>query len=152
MRTSQIDADYLRNAQSAVGAVVVGRRLFDFAQGWGRHHPLGVPVLVVTHSDAGSDRYPSATFVTSGVADALALAEQVAGTQAVAIASPTIAQQCLEAGILDETTPTSCPYCSAPASGGSTTSLAMSYPTTRSSPRATVSPTSPSPSAHRHQI
>jgi dihydrofolate reductase len=43
------------------------------------------------------------TFVTSGgVGQAIALANEVAGDKAVGVAGPNIAQQCLDAGLLDE--------------------------------------------------
>jgi hypothetical protein len=43
-----------------VGALVVGRRLFDITDGWGDIHPLDLPVVVVTHSDeASTDGYLS---------------------------------------------------------------------------------------------
>src|SRR5438045_7865775 len=32
------------------GVLVVGRRLFNITNGWGGMHPMGVPVIVVTHS------------------------------------------------------------------------------------------------------
>jgi hypothetical protein len=34
-------ADYLRGMLAEVGAVLIGRRTFEIADGWGGHHPLG---------------------------------------------------------------------------------------------------------------
>ena len=42
------------------------------------------------------------TFVTEGVAEAVARAQEIAGDRHVAVAAGTIARQCLELGLLDE--------------------------------------------------
>ena len=57
-KTSEASAERLRDAVSGIGVLVYGRRTFDDAHGWGGHHPLGAPVLVVTHSvpDGWADR------------------------------------------------------------------------------------------------
>lgn len=102
-RTSEASAEHLREALASVGALVVGRRLFDIAQGWGGNHPMGVPVFVVTHQVP--EGWPRAdapfTFVTEGVESAVARAKLVAGERNVGVASANIAQQCLNAGLLD---------------------------------------------------
>lgn len=102
--TSEASAAHLRNMLSKVGALICGRRLFDVAQGWGGHHPTGVPVFVVTHTvpDGWPREDAPFTFVTDGVASAVAKAKDVAGDdRIVAVASANIAQQCLNAGLLD---------------------------------------------------
>ena len=102
--TSAASADHLRDALAGIGALICGRRLFDHTAGWGGRHPLGVPVFVVTHRVP--DGWPRAdvpfTFVTDGIESAVAQAKAVAGEKAVAVASANIAQQCLNAGLLDE--------------------------------------------------
>lgn len=102
--TTEASAAHLRNALANVGALVCGRRLFDLAGGWGGSHPMGVPVFVVTHTVP--DGWPRAdapfTFVTDGLESAIAQAKATAGAKIVAVASPTVAQQCLNAGLLDE--------------------------------------------------
>lgn len=101
---SQASAAHLTAALESLGAIVAGRRLFDYAEGWNGAHPGGVPVVVVTHQVPTDWPHPDApfTFVTDGVASAIARAEAIAGDKVVAIASPTIAQQALDAGLLDE--------------------------------------------------
>lgn len=97
-------ADELREAiAGGTGALVCGRRLFDIAHGWGGQHPVGAPVFVVTHTAPDDWEHPDApfTFVTEGVRSAVDRAKAVAGDKIVAVASPTIAQQCLDAGLLD---------------------------------------------------
>jgi dihydrofolate reductase len=102
-RTSEASAEYLRDALASVGALIAGRRTFDLAGGWGGHHPMGVSVFVVTHSVP--DGWPledgSVRFVTEGIESAVAQAKAVAGDKVVGVASPNIAQQCLNAGLLD---------------------------------------------------
>src|SRR5260370_30347021 len=41
-------AAYLHDTIARAGALVVGRRVFDYTQGWGGSHPLGGPGFVVT--------------------------------------------------------------------------------------------------------
>lgn len=102
--TSEASAGYLRKAFANIGALVAGRRLFDVAGGWGGNHPAGVPVFVVTHTvpdDWPRDDAPF-TFVTDGVESAVAQAKAVVGdNKIVSVASANIAQQCLNAGLLD---------------------------------------------------
>lgn len=99
-------AEYLRRVMDATGALVVGRTLFDFTDGWGGRHPVDRPVVVVTHAVPTDwvDRYPQApfTFVTNGIEAAVAKAQELAGDRIVDVAAGTIARQCLELGLLDE--------------------------------------------------
>jgi dihydrofolate reductase len=101
---SPASAEVLRGAFAGTGAMICGRRLFDHTQGWGGNHPLGVPVFVVTHQVPADWAHPEApfTFVTDGVASAVEQARAAAGDRNVAVASPTIIQQCLDLGLLDE--------------------------------------------------
>ena len=64
------------------GAVVVGRRMYDLAEGWGEDAAFGVPCFVVTSRTqpervAGSSTY---TFVTDGLPSAVRQATAAAGT------------------------------------------------------------------------
>jgi dihydrofolate reductase len=99
-------ARYWRAWMDSVGAIVVGRTLFDFTDGWGGRHTMGAPVVVVTHEVPTDwvDAHPDAstTFVTEGVEAAIAAAQDIAGDKVVAVAAGTIARQCLELGLLDE--------------------------------------------------
>ncbi len=103
-RTSAASAQNLRETIDAAGALVAGRRVFDYTQGWNGSHPLDVPVFVVTHSVP--EGWPRAdapfTFVTTGVADAVAEASAAAGDKVVGVNGPKVAQQCLELGLLHE--------------------------------------------------
>ena len=55
----------LRDLTENTGALVAGRRLFDIADGWGDKHPVGAPVVVVTHRppEDAAERWPTTTFV-----------------------------------------------------------------------------------------
>lgn len=98
-RMSPASAAYMRDAMAGVGALVAGRHLYDITHGWGGTHPLGVPVVVVTH-DAPADGPANFTF-TDSVPSAVEAARKIAGDKNVVIASAKIAQQCLDAGLLD---------------------------------------------------
>ncbi|QIG38475.1 dihydrofolate reductase [Microbacterium sp. 4R-513] len=96
---------YWREFTESVGVLVVGRTLFDITDGWKGRHPLDVPVVVVTHEPPTDWSYPGSEnfdFVTTGIADAIARAQQIAGDRVVAVAAGTIASQALAAGLLDE--------------------------------------------------
>ena len=58
---------------SAAGAIVVGKRMFDNAHGWGDVPPFHMPVFVLTHTAreplAKSDT--TFTFVTDGIESAV---------------------------------------------------------------------------------
>lgn len=103
---TQESADYWRSSTSQLGALVCGRTLFDFTDGWGGRHTMDVPVVVVTHSVPTEwiEAHPGApfTFVTAGVGEAVDRAKAIAGDRTVAVAAGTIAGQCLELGLLDE--------------------------------------------------
>jgi dihydrofolate reductase len=96
-------AEALRGLTENTGALVAGRRLFDIADGWGDKHPVGAPVVVVTHrppADA-AEKWPTTTFV-AGIEAAIDRAKQIAGDKNVTIASANLTQQALELGLLDE--------------------------------------------------
>jgi dihydrofolate reductase len=97
-------AELLREAHGAMGAFVTGRRTFDITNGWGGSPPLGVPAFVVTHTVPQEWVYEGSpfTFVTDGVESAVERAKAVAGDKDVAVGAASIAQQCLQAGLLDE--------------------------------------------------
>ena len=105
--TSAASAAYLRDTIANAGAIVVGRRLFDLTLGWGGSHPLGVPVLVLAHGHLPTDwmgEHPDAPFefVTDGLEEAIRRASAVAGERTVGVNGPNVAQQALNAGLLDE--------------------------------------------------
>ena len=101
-RVDANSAGLLREMLAGTGALVAGRRLFDLTNGWDDNHPIGAPVVVVTHSvPADASRWPRTAFV-DGVAEGIARARQIAGDKDVVIASADIARQALELGLVDE--------------------------------------------------
>ena len=103
-RVAPPSADHLRNIIHEAGALVVGRRVYNYTNGWAGRHPLGVPLFLVTHHPP--EAWPRAdapfTAVTEGVAAAIARAKIVAGAKTVALAGPAIIQQALELDLVDE--------------------------------------------------
>jgi dihydrofolate reductase len=47
MRMTEVNAAHWRGVVDMTGALVVGRKLFDFTNGWGGNHPMGRPVVGV---------------------------------------------------------------------------------------------------------
>jgi dihydrofolate reductase len=100
------DSEVLDEALSATGAVIVGRRMFDNAHGWGEEPPFHMPVFVLTHGA----REPEAkeggttfTFVDDGIESALEQARAAAGDKNVSVGGgANTIQQFLRAGFLDE--------------------------------------------------
>jgi dihydrofolate reductase len=101
---SAASADYLGRVWPNVVAGVIGRRLFDLTNGWNGRPPVGEAVFVVTHRPPTDWDHPDApfTFVTDGVASAVAQAKAFAGDRDVSVNPGTIAGQALVAGLVDE--------------------------------------------------
>jgi dihydrofolate reductase len=99
-------AEYWKQRVSDLGAMVCGRTLFDFTNGWGGRHTVDAPVVVVTHQVPTDwvDAHPDAPFhfITDGVEAAVLKAQELAGDRIVAVTAGTIAGQALELGLLDE--------------------------------------------------
>jgi dihydrofolate reductase len=97
-------AGYLHAAIEGTGAIVVGRRVYDYTNGWGGNHPLGVPLFLVTHRPPASWPAPDAPFtaVPEGVAAAIDRAKAIAGGKDVAAAGPSVIQQALDLDLVDE--------------------------------------------------
>src|SRR5205085_3168953 len=98
--------EHWRRWVSSLGALVCGRTLFDVAEGWQGRHTLDIPVVVVTHRVPTDwvDAHPEApfTFVTDGVAAAVAHAQSLAGDRVVTVTGGTTARQCPYLALLDQ--------------------------------------------------
>jgi dihydrofolate reductase len=88
---------------NATGAVLVGRRTVEQADYWGGDHH-GVPIFVLSHRPPAPSvaTYPLVTYVTDGIASAMAQAKAAAGDRDVLVHGAYTAQRALEAGVLDE--------------------------------------------------
>jgi dihydrofolate reductase len=105
----------MEEAQSGVGAVIMGRGMFGGGPGpwgedpwqgwWGEEPPFAMPVFVLTHHERepltlGATTF---TFVTDGIESALEQAREAAGDQDVTIGGGgDVARQYLSAGLVDQ--------------------------------------------------
>jgi dihydrofolate reductase len=89
-----------------IGAVVIGRRLFDQTDGWGGVPAAGEHVFVVTHrapTDWKHAGTASFTFVTEVVEAAITQARAFAGPdREVDVAAGQIGGQALRLGLIDQ--------------------------------------------------
>jgi dihydrofolate reductase len=101
---SAASAEYLREAWANVGAGVIGRRLFDITNGWNGRPPVGEAVFVVTHRPPADWDFPDApfTFVTDGVASAVAQAKAYSPDKVVSLTPGNVGGQAVAAGLVDE--------------------------------------------------
>jgi dihydrofolate reductase len=103
MRMTEQNVEHWRQMLDVTGALVVGRKLFDYTKGWGGRHPLDKPVVVLTHQPPQD--WPADTpftFVTDGIEAAIEQARTLAGDKGVGLNGGMIARQALDAGLLDE--------------------------------------------------
>jgi dihydrofolate reductase len=111
------DDDLMREITARPGAVVMGRRMFSGGEGpwasdpnadawWGDDPPFHMPVFVLTHHEREPVVKEGGTtfhFVTDGIESALDQARAAAGDKDVQLSGgASVAQQYLEAGLLDE--------------------------------------------------
>jgi dihydrofolate reductase len=102
LSVDEASAGLLRELIDQMGAIVAGRRIFDLTDGWGDLHPMGAPVVVVTHhAPEDADRWPRTSFVGS-VEAGIERAKEIAGDKDVTIVSADIARQALDLGLVDE--------------------------------------------------
>ncbi|TWF77658.1 dihydrofolate reductase [Pseudonocardia hierapolitana] len=95
--------DYYRPMLDAIGALVVGRHVFDITDGWGGRPPAGDHCVVVSHRPAPDGWDTSAPFhFVDDVSDAVRLAKELAGDRTVSIAAGDVGGQIFEAGLVDE--------------------------------------------------
>jgi dihydrofolate reductase len=104
---TDMDAEVLDEAFKNVGAVVMGKRMFDHGEGpRGDDPPFHAPVFVVSDEDRETLAKEGGTtfaFVTDGIESALQQAQAAAGGRDVSLAGgANVVQQCLTAGLVDE--------------------------------------------------
>jgi dihydrofolate reductase len=96
-------AGELVDQMNATGAVLVGRRTAEQAGHYqGDHH--GVPIFVLSDRPPppSAANYPSVTYLTGGIASAMAQAKAAAGDRDVMVHGAYTAQRALKARVLDE--------------------------------------------------
>lgn len=101
-----VDAEVLDEAFQRAGSVIVGKRMFDNAGGWGDNPPFHKAVFVLSHESRETLVKEGGTtfaFVNDGIESALRQAQQAAGDKDVLVAGgAATVQQFLNAGFLDE--------------------------------------------------
>jgi dihydrofolate reductase len=108
------DFDALRKTEmlqeeiQATGAVVMGRRAYDMADGDITGYEYQVPIFVLTHiapekAPKGVNEQLTVTFITNGIERAIEQARVAAGGKHImVVGGANTAQQCLRAGLVDE--------------------------------------------------
>jgi dihydrofolate reductase len=109
------DDELVREAHERTGAFVMGRRMFSGGDGpweddpnangwWGDDPPFGAPVVVVTHHRREPLTLGTTTFTfVEGIEEAVRQAREAARDQDVQVSGgASVAQQALDAGLLDE--------------------------------------------------
>ena len=100
-QVSGVNRDVMDEAMAS-GAVVVGRRTFELADGWGGDHHDGVPIFVLSRRQPNPElQWPGVTYV-SDVTTAMTMAKDAAGDKDVLVHGARTAQLALAAGVLDE--------------------------------------------------
>jgi len=106
LRTTRASRDFMQAAYPRIGAVVIGRRLFDLTNGWNGKPAAGEHVFVVTHQPPTDWEFAETapfTFVTDGVEAAIACAREFGGPdREVDVAAGEIGGQALRLGLIDQ--------------------------------------------------
>ena len=111
-----VDSEVVEESLALTGAVVMGRKMYSGSEGpweddpnadgwWGDDPPFRVPVFVLTHHprEPETKKDTAITFVTDGIASAVAQARDSAGDKSVVVAGGgSVIQQSLGAGLVDE--------------------------------------------------
>ena len=110
-----VDSEVIEEHSSRLGATIMGRRMFSGGEGpweddpnangwWGEDPPFGAPVFVVTHHQREPLVLGSTTFTfVDGIDDAIRQAREASGGRDVQVSGgASVAQQALNAGLLDE--------------------------------------------------
>lgn len=101
---SKVSAEYVRPIWEGIGAMVIGRHLFDTTNGWEGNPPAGDHVVVVSHRPKPDGWHPEASYhFVDGVAEAVAKAKELAGEErTVAVAAGEVGGQAFALGLVDE--------------------------------------------------
>jgi dihydrofolate reductase len=100
--------EMLQEEIQTTGAVVMGRRSYDMGEGDLTGYEYQVPIFVLTHAvpekgPKGENDQLTVTFVTDGIESAIEKAKAAAGDkQVTVVGGANTAQQCLQAGLVDE--------------------------------------------------
>ena len=102
-RVSSTSAQYVRPMWEAIGAIVMGRHLFDLVNGWEGQPPAGDHVVVVSRRPKPAGWHPEASYhFVDDVTAAVAKAQALAGERTVAVNAGDVGSQIFAAGLVDE--------------------------------------------------
>jgi dihydrofolate reductase len=102
-KVSRTSAGYVKPMWKAIGAIVMGRHLFDLVNGWEGQPPAGDHVVVVSHRPKPEGWHPEASYhFVDDVTAAIAKAQELAGDRTVAVNAGEVGGQILGAGLVDE--------------------------------------------------
>ncbi|WP_141581362.1 dihydrofolate reductase family protein [Actinomadura sp. WMMA1423] len=102
-RVSAASAEYVRSTWATIGAIVMGRTLFDLVNGWEGRPPAGDHVVVVSHRPKPEGWHPEASYhFVDDAAAAIGRARELAGERTVAVNAGDVGGQILAAGLVDE--------------------------------------------------
>jgi dihydrofolate reductase len=102
------ETEFLQEEIRRTGAVVMGRKSYEMAQGDLTGYEFQVPIFVLTHtppekSPKGQNENLTVTFVTDGIESAIAQAKAAAGAKDVTVVGgPATTQQIIKARLFDE--------------------------------------------------
>jgi dihydrofolate reductase len=101
-RMTPTSAHYVAQVWAGIGALVIGRRLFDLMNGWDGQPPTGEHVVVVSHRPKPEGWHPEAPYYfIDDIAGALRKAAELAGERTVAVAAGDVGGQVLAHGLVD---------------------------------------------------
>ncbi len=101
-------SEMLQEEIQTTGAVVMGRRAYDMAEGDLTGYEYQVPIFVLTHAVPeqalkGENDQLKVSFVSDGIESVLEKAKAAAGDkQVTVVGGANTAQQCLRTGLVDE--------------------------------------------------
>jgi dihydrofolate reductase len=102
-QVSRASAAYVRPMWAAIGAIVMGRHLFDLVNGWEGEPPAGDHVVVVSHRPKPEGWHPEASYhFVDDVTAAVAKAQELAGPRIISVNAGDVGSQILAAGLVDE--------------------------------------------------
>lgn len=102
-RVTAASQAYVGGLWRSIGAMIMGRRLFDITNGWEARPPAGDHLVVVSHRPKPEGWHPEADVpFFDDVPDAVAEAKRRAGDRLVAITAGDVGGQALAAGLVDE--------------------------------------------------
>jgi dihydrofolate reductase len=102
-QVSSASAEYVRPMWESIGAIVMGRRLFDLVNGWEGQPPAGDHVVVVSHWPKPTGWHPESSYhFVDDVTAAIATAQDLAGERTIAVNAGEVGSQIFAAGLVDE--------------------------------------------------